>query len=181
MTATVEILPGLPATGPYPEQFSPDGRGTHREGFVVRFTPASGAPSWVGNFQPGFSTFSAVADHPDGRSTIVFARGVGYVVDPETRRLRELLPSMYAGSWWLADLALLLLDQQGIAFEAIGPEGRRWVSRRLSWDGFRNLTFVGARLQGESWSPIDEAWAPFELDLLSGEASGGTYPEGWER
>lgn len=39
MMEPFRTLVGLPATGPWPEQFSATGRGTHREGFVVELNP----------------------------------------------------------------------------------------------------------------------------------------------
>jgi len=80
------VLNGLPSTGPYPEQFSTGGRGTHREGFVVEFFPEK-KPTWVGNFQPGVTEYSAVLPHFDGTALIVIAGGQAYVIDPEERRL----------------------------------------------------------------------------------------------
>jgi hypothetical protein len=125
MKATFEILAGLPATGPYPEQFSSDGRGTHQEGVVVRVSPPNGTP-WIGNFQRGGSGFSGAFPHPDGVSLIVIAGGEGYVVDPETRALRSVLAGSYAGAWLWAQQRLLLLDHSGVCFEAVGAEGTRW-------------------------------------------------------
>src|SRR5437879_2745089 len=66
------VLPGLPTSGPWPEQFSSTGQGMHREGFVVEFSP-EGKPPWVGNFQPGMTGYSAVLQHLDGTSLIVIA------------------------------------------------------------------------------------------------------------
>ena len=53
-----EILTGLPGTGPWPEQFSATGLGTHSEGFVVRFVPDHGE-AWIGNFLPGLTPWQA--------------------------------------------------------------------------------------------------------------------------
>jgi hypothetical protein len=61
-----QALPGLPPYGPLPRQFSLDGRGTHREGFVVEFK--HGTEDWVGNFQRGGTGFDAALPHPDGES-----------------------------------------------------------------------------------------------------------------
>src|SRR6516225_4982420 len=81
-----EVLPGSPGVGPYPEQFSHTGHGTHSEGLVVRFRPPSG-PSWIGNFV-GFGTgYNAALLHPDGRTVVVVSRGQAYHVDPATRAL----------------------------------------------------------------------------------------------
>ncbi len=80
------VLPGLPATGDWPEQFSATGRGTHREGFVVEFLPEK-RPPWIGNFQPGLTPYHVVLPLPNGTSLIVIAGGQAYVIDPDERRL----------------------------------------------------------------------------------------------
>jgi len=85
-TGLFEVLPGLSGVGPYPEQFSATGKGTHREGFVVRFHPHL-SESWVGNFQSVLHGFTGVLLHPDGRTVIVVSGGQAYHVDPETRKL----------------------------------------------------------------------------------------------
>lgn len=78
------ILPGLPSTGPLPDQFSATGQGKHREGFVVEFLPA-GEHAWTGNFQPGVTGYCTVI--PQGKNLIVVARGQAYLIDPQNREL----------------------------------------------------------------------------------------------
>ena len=75
------ILPGLSATGPWPEQFTATGRGSHSEGVVVEFNPDT-SRSWVGNFQPGGTAYDTVIVHPNGREVIVIAHGQAYLIDP---------------------------------------------------------------------------------------------------
>ncbi|MEW6249302.1 MAG: hypothetical protein AB1716_01545 [Planctomycetota bacterium] len=168
-----EVLPGLPPYGPAAEAFSASGLGTHREGLVVRFHPPR-ADAWVGNFQPGLTSFSAVDLHPDGRRVIVISGGQGYLVDPADRKRTEFLGSWYVCAHRRSDLLVL---QTPIDFECIGPEGRRWRTRRLSWDGFRNVELqAGAReITGDAWSPITDEWIPFTVDLNSGSVQGGSY------
>lgn len=177
MNATFQILAGLPATGPYPEQFSVDGRGMHREGFVLRVTPGGGAP-WAGNFQRGLTGFSGAFPHPDGTSLVVIAGGDGYVVDPETRALRSVLAGVYSGAWIWNEGSLLILDHSGVSFESIGPDGTIWTTRRISWDGFRDVRIKGEKLLGEAWSPAGNYWSAFEVDLRTGDAAGGAYEQG---
>jgi len=74
--STFEELAGLPGSGPWPEQFSATGRGTHREGFVVKFVPARGA-SWIGNFQPGLTSLHGVYRHPNRHHLLVVSGGQG--------------------------------------------------------------------------------------------------------
>src|SRR5690606_11352541 len=82
-------LPGLPAYGPMPLQFSSTGQGAHREGFVVEFLPDTDE-CWVGNFQPGLSSYSGVIAHPDGRRVVVVAGGEAYIVAPHAKKVEEM-------------------------------------------------------------------------------------------
>jgi hypothetical protein len=159
---TYEILPGLPGTGPYPEQFSTQG-GTHREGFVVRFTSSEGE-SWVGNFQPYYRTYlSGVFSHPAGHNFVVLAYGQGYVVDPATRRLIEAVgPGLCAAAHDDSRL-VLATDTEAIVIE----RGTRWVSERLAWDGIAALRIEGDRLVGQGRDALIDDFREIALDLQS--------------
>ncbi len=170
--ARFRVLPGLPATGPLPEQFSDSGQGKHREGFVVEFEPSDGA-SWIGNFQPGYAQgYSQVILHPDGQRLLVIAGGTAYVVDPETR---ELIATFGGG------VEIVLADEErhqliignGLWFEAVTASGMRWRSRRLSWDGIQNVRIDGSALRGEAWNLSD--WSEFTVDLQTGDVVGSSY------
>ena len=53
-----------------------------------------------------------------------------------------------------------------------------WQTRRLSWDGLRNLALDGDDLIGEAYDPTDQSWHAFSVDLSTGEAQGGSYGRG---
>jgi hypothetical protein len=65
----------------------------------------------------------------------------------------------------------------GLWFEAVGPNGLQWRSRRLSWDGVRDVSVSGHVLRGDAYAPEgpDGAWYPFEVDLNTGDVTGGSY------
>jgi hypothetical protein len=165
-------LPGLPATGPYPEQFAPGARGTHREGYVVGVS-VDDQEEWVGNFQRGGSNYDATFAHPNGRDVLVIAGGQGYVIDPIVRRLQSMVGGAIVNVHVVDDGQLLILDQ-AISFEAIDAKGSRWHTRRLSWDGFAHVVFSGGKITGRAWA-LGDSWLPFEVDLNTGEATGGGY------
>jgi hypothetical protein len=170
---THEVLRGLPGHGAEPEQFSATGRGTHREGFVVQVTPPHGG-SWIGNFQRGLKRFDSVIDLPDEKRLIVVAGGVAYVIDAVERVCVRHFGSQIEQAWSTQDAVVF---SNGIDFEAVGAAGEMlWRSRRVSWDGLRNLKMAGTTITGEAWRPADE-WVPFLLDLSTGKAQGGAYPE----
>jgi hypothetical protein len=171
--ATFDVLPGLPAYGELPEAFTATGQGRHREGYIVRFHP-DGAASWVGNFQPGLSSYDAVLQHPNARDLLVISGGQGYVVDPNDRTKREYFGSQIEAAFQVPELGVVVFGN-GLWFEAFGPDGCQWRSGRISWDGMLELRRDGLRLFGEAWSPLEDCWLPFELNLCSGEFTGGSY------
>ena len=58
----------------------------------------------------------------------------------------------------------LLIDNQGLDFEAIGANGREWRTHRISWDGFQHITIEGTEMRGEAWNAIDLRWEPFRVE-----------------
>jgi hypothetical protein len=169
-----EVLPGLPAYGDPALPFSATGQGFHQEGFVVRFRLLDGT-AWVGNFQRGYGEGEAVLPHPNGHEVIVLAGGTAYIVDPRERKairtfggdilFAEQVPSRDA-----------LVVGNGLWFESLPAQGPGWRTRRISWDGMKDVQFVDSQhLRGEAYSPLDDGWHPFVVDLTSGEVTGGSY------
>lgn len=173
--AVTRILPGLPGEGPTPVQFSAPGKGTHSEGFVVEFSLADGE-TWVGNFQGGFGAYQGVLAHPNGVHVVVVASGQAYVVDPDSRTSVEEFGVNLTDVSEVPELDLLVFTN-GLWFEAFGSQGHAWKSRRISWDGVRELKRSGLTLEGEAYSPLDDGWHSFVLDLRSGDVSGGSFDE----
>ncbi len=105
----------------------------------------------------------------------MLAAGLGYVVDPVSR---QLISHFGADLTYVLDLPELpaLIVGNSIGFEAFGATGSLWRSRRVSWDGMRNLEHDGLLLRGEAWEYTDR-WYPFSINLRSGEVTGGSYRE----
>lgn len=80
-----EILPGLPGEGPDPKHFHLRQPTPWREGVAVRFWNEDGT-HWVGNFQAGWTEFSAVIELSETRLAVIIAKGACYRLslnDPE--------------------------------------------------------------------------------------------------
>ena len=170
-----EVLSGLPAYGPPALNFSATGQGKHREGLVVRFTTESGDP-WVGNFQPGMTGFCWVVQHPDKEHVIVVAGGEAYAVNTCTK---TCVLTFGGQIMWAADIpeSGLLLFASLTDVLAVRKTGIAWRSRRISWDGMRDMRIEGSWLIGEAYSPISHpSWRPFRVEVTTGRAEGGTYP-----
>jgi hypothetical protein len=172
---SARALPGLPPYGPLAEAFSPSGTGVHREGFVVEFSPDD-APTWVGNFQEGTTELRAILREPGTDRTIVIAGGTAYVVDVSTHACAHTFGGAIQEVFQVQEH--LLMFSNGLWIEAHGPSGLVWRTRRVSWDGMRDLRLDGDALCGEAYDPMNDEWAPFAVDVRTGEVTGGSYPRG---
>ncbi|WP_431204774.1 hypothetical protein ACQ86E_06895 [Bradyrhizobium betae] len=168
-----EVLPGLPPYGPPAVSFTQNGPREWREGQVVCFYPSDSEP-WVGNFLGGLTRFSAVLNHPNGSDVIVIAMGEAVIVDPETRSLRDSIGSQIEEIFVLEEEKFVVF-RSIVDFCAMAADNTKWHSPRISWDGFRNLTRRGLELSGEAWTPIEDAWVPFKLDLSNGQCLDAIY------
>ena len=165
------VLPGLPPYGPPAKPFGSD-QGRYREGFVVEFQDENA--TWIGNFIGGGTDFDRVLEHPDGRSAIVIASGLGFTIDPHAREATSMFGGLITGVVYSGRDRIVF--STFTEFEAHGPAGREWRTRQLSGDGFRFLRIEGATLRGEAWSPSPDTWREFSVELATGEATGGAYP-----
>ncbi len=165
------MLTGLPAYGPAAISFPAPN--AFREGVVVRFMPERGQP-WIGNFARGIGGVTALRPELGARSIIVAASGAGYVVNAEARQLVCETRCAVKSIRYEDDLGLVVVSD-GLSFEALSKTGVAWLSGRVSWDGMRNVRRQGARLEGEAYSPIEDEWSPFTLDLRNGNFTSGVY------
>ena len=170
---SLEILPGLPGTGPRPEQFSPEGQGHFREGLVVRFQ--SDSNSWIGNFQRGFGKTNFAEKLNDSFAAVI-AYGQAYFVEIKSRKCVDAFgPDII---WAMIDRKRgNLIAASFTDIVAKNENGLIWSSKRLSWDGFRNFSNDGDIISGEAYTPIGEEWLPFTVDMAIGETTGGAYNE----
>jgi hypothetical protein len=174
MIERFRILPGLPGTGPVPEQFSATGHGMHSEGFVVEFLPEQ-QPPWVGNFQRGLISYDAVWPLPNGKPVIVISGGQAYVIDPEERRLLATFGGQICTALPAPHANLLILGHLTY-LEAWNSNAVQWKTPRISWDGIRDLKVEQDYVRGLAWSPIEDCQIPFSVDLKTGMVEGGAYP-----
>ncbi len=169
------VLPGLPGTGSPPVPFNLTGTPIHSEGFVVEFTGATGK-TWVGNFRVGLGGASGVMVVL-GRTdqALVLARGQAYVVEPETCALVRTCGGQITEAFVMPDREAIVLGN-GLWFECLAPNGLRWRTRRISWDGMVKVSLCGETLGGQAFNPVGDTWMPFEVDIDTGDVRGGSYP-----
>jgi len=167
-----EILPGLPAYGPRAINFSTHGEREHREGLVVRFYPDRSEP-WTGNFIGGETVCTRVLEHPNRSDVLVIAQGEASIVDPESRTVRDRMGDIQEVIELPSLRSIVLRDF--IRFTALKADNKGWRSPRISWDGFRNVRVHGRNLLGEAYTPVEDSWVPFKLDLMTGHCPDGIY------
>jgi len=106
----------------------------------------------------------------------VIAGGYGYVLDTrkpeqwakiEQRPVVELKP--------LPDHQLILFTGF-TSITALGTNGIAWTTKRLSWEGIRVSEIRQARVFGFGWDAVTDKEFPFEVDLKTGEHTGGAAP-----
>lgn len=173
MTECFNILAGLPAHGPLPVPYPSDGKGAFREGLVVQFWDENNK-SWIANIQRSFGTLDKVLSHPNQHDVIIVAGGWAFAVDPSTKAIKadygegltfvELLPEYGAALFVYPD-----------HIETWRADNRWWKTPRISWDGIRHVQIGGGWLTAEAYSPIDNSWTAFEVDILTGSCTGSIY------
>jgi hypothetical protein len=131
----------------------------------------------VGNFQLGRSSYSYVSVHPNGHDIVVVAGGAGYIVRPDERKLVATFAGGVMGIWPVAALNLLVFNDSGVAFAALGSEGWRWMTRRVSWDGFEGIEVAEKTIYGRGWNAVSQCWQPFSIEIATGIVRGGGYSE----
>ncbi len=143
-----------------------------REGLAVEFVTAKGV--WVGNFRPGLGGVDDVRLHPDEQHVLVVSAGALWCVNPESHMAEEVAPAILE-IWEMGESRDLVFNDQGLAFVRLGRSGVVWHTRRISWDGFQKVHLESERLVGEVWSPFEDRWLPFSVDLTTGQVDGGSY------
>lgn len=151
-----------------------------RAGAYLRVVSSQpGTPAWYGFFALGFDSdqvVNAVCSCPDPDSVSVVAGGYAYVVksnDPtkwfriEQRPVVALRADPKSG---------LLLFAGFTTVSALGCEGLRWTTGRLSWEGVTIVQIADGRLRGRGWDAMSDKEVDFEVDLLTGKHTGGARP-----
>jgi hypothetical protein len=149
-----------------------------RAGAFLRVVPRAEA-AWTGFFALGFESdqvVNVVCSCPDPDSLCAVVGGYAYVVkvtDPTQWFRIDQLPVMELRE---APEPCLLLFAGFTTISAVGSEGLKWTTERLSWEGVAIAEIKGTNLQGLGWDPFTDREAPFEVDLRTGKHRGGARP-----
>jgi hypothetical protein len=149
-----------------------------RAGVYVRVEPQGKSP-WTAFFATGFDSdlaINAICSCPDPDSFCAIAGGYAYVVkasDPAKWFRIEQRPVTALRA--ITELELILFVGF-TSITALGIEGIKWTTERLSWDGISISAVKGSELQGMAWDAIANREVPFAVDLQTGKHSGGARP-----
>lgn len=112
---------------------------------------------------------------PDPAWLCAVAGGYAYIID-------TCKPSQWVQVEYRPVTAVHPLPRHGLlifagfnALTAWGPEGKRWETQRLSWEGVRINGVEGDTLSGYGWEMVSDRELEFEVDLKTGSHRGGGY------
>ncbi len=149
-----------------------------RSGAYLRVTP-KGGPVWVGFFALGFDSdqvVSEVCSTPDQDSFCTVVGGYAYVV-------KAANPAHWFRVEQSPVVDLRVLSQHGLllfagftSITAVGSSGVLWTTGRLTWEGLTIREIKGDKLLGHGWDAIADKEVPFEVELKTGQHTGGARP-----
>ena len=149
-----------------------------RDGVLLRIIPVRGT-SWVGTFAFGNDIPKAVTgvySCPDPDSLCVISKGEGYLVsatEPTLWQRIDIYPILDVRI--MKDVELLLFsDHTKIA--AYDPQGHRWTTKDLSWDGIEITDVTTEQVCGLGWDSPMQRDVEFMVDLQTGKHVGGSSP-----
>lgn len=176
-----KILKSLPAYGPMYISVSESGEPFYHEGLPVEFYRKDGT-LWVANFETGWTNFVEAFEYPDKNIVIIFAKGIAYVMNSEIEKPIQIFGITIKDVFRTSKGDLICVDDTGIYFFCANKL-EVWTSERISWDGFRNLTFDSDILRGQSYDPLHEMdsithtepWIDFSFNVKTKEVKGGSF------
>lgn len=146
----------------------------YSEGFVVRFYKADGL-EWVANFQPGWSDLKQVIEFEKTQNILVIANGTCYLMDPNETKPIDVFGASYSNIFKAGNDRLVLQDLTDLTI--VEPDGSHWNSKRISWDGLKEIKVMNNCVTGLSYNPIldGEEWNTFTYDLNTKRLTGGSF------
>ncbi len=159
-----EQLHGLPPYGPMYVAISENDELFYSEGFVVRFTKSDGT-NWVANFKNGSSNFSTIFELPYVNKIVVIANGLGYIICPNQQKAITTFGSGITELLQADDGRFVAADNTNLVI--INNDALVWVSKRISYDGIKELKVNGNIVSGYFYEPTsdDDEWIKFNFNI----------------
>ena len=166
-----EVLEGFSACKDGENVVSVGSQPNYSEGTLIRFYKSNGE-SFVANF-PNKSKLEAEV-YSLKEKLLILISGFAFVVNSETddeivcigRGVEHLLK--YKDCYVLGTFTHIIFLKQ---------DGEIFTSKRISWDGLKDLKIDNNVLTGLAYDPTNsnQPWSPFILNLVTKEIQGGTY------
>jgi hypothetical protein len=112
---------------------------------------------------------------PDADEICLLAGGYAYLANtlkPEKVTLLPVKPVISVHPAIDAGLLLFVGFHHVLAWRR---ERVEWETRRLSWEGIRVVEVAGSWVRGFGWDLMKDVEVEFQVDLRTGETSGGGY------
>lgn len=96
-------------------------------------------------------------------------------MNPEDTKPIQVFGVDYSDIFKASNERLVLQDQTNLTI--IGPDGNHWDTKRISWDGLKEIKVKNNIVSGLSYDPMNDAdeWVPFTYDLDAKILTGGSY------
>lgn len=169
-----EILKSLPVYGELYIPISEDNEPFYSEGFVVRFFKKDGK-NWDANFKLGWTGFNAVYEFNNEDFILVIAGGTGYLINPESTKPINVFGVGFLSAIKSENNKIILQDITDLTI--VEPNGEKWHTERIYWDGIKDLKLEGNIVSGLSFDPINDRdeWVEFIVNLENRNVQGGSY------
>ncbi len=169
------ILPARQFT--YPQQVPGEEDALNRGALLLEIKPATGglflATCALGFQEPTLPSGLWSCPAPD--DLLAVAGGYGYLIHTTSPGAADFLPLRPVCAVLPAPAENLLLLAGFHAVIAVGPEGLRWQTARLSWEGVTLGELHNGTLHGIGWDMFSDRDQPFRIDLRTGSHEGGGY------
>jgi hypothetical protein len=175
------ILPAPPMIRParqymYPQTIAGEEEALSRGALLLDVRP-TGGKNFLAICALGFEgegLISGVWSCPNPLELCAVAGGYAYVINawnPKQCTHVDMRPVVEV----LTTPTLLIF----VGFHTIcawGADGLAWHTPRITWEGLRITGLTDDTLTGMAWDMPSDAEVPFEIDLQSGEVTGGSAP-----
>jgi hypothetical protein len=162
----------------YPHQIAGEEDALARGALPVDVQPENGG-NFLATCALGFAEIGAlrgVWSCPNPHELCAIAGGYAYVINtqsPEISTHINLRPVVEVHS---APSHRLLLFVGFHAVAAWGGDGLAWQTPRITWEGLTITGLSADKLHGQAWDMPRDREVPFEVDLRTGQHSGGSAP-----
>ncbi len=179
---TAQVLQTPPLIAParqfvYPQNIPGEEDALSRGAVLVEVKPARGGP-FLATGALGFrdpALPSGVWACPALDDLLLVAGGYGYRINTLAPEGCEFLPQRPITAVLAAPAEGLVLLAGFHTVVALGAEGVRWQTARLSWEGVTLHTVRDGKLHGQGWDMFSDREVPFTVDLGTGAHEGGGY------